>query len=60
MWDMHKADSYQRAGDAERRARDPRGPGAGGASSVWQRVLPLLLVLVLVGAGVTWLWSLVS
>jgi hypothetical protein len=57
---MHPADSYQQAGDAERRARDPHGPGAGGSSSAWQRVLPLLLVLVLMGAGIAWVWSLIA
>jgi hypothetical protein len=57
---MYEADSYQQAGNAELRARDPHGPGAGGSSSVWQRVLPLFLVLVLMAAGIVWVWSLIE
>jgi hypothetical protein len=57
---VHEADSFQQAGNAELRARDPHGPGAGGSSSVWHRVLPLLLVLVLMGAGIAWVWSLIA
>jgi hypothetical protein len=57
---MYEADSYQQAGNAERRARDPHGPGAGGTSSFWHRVLPLLLVLVLMGVVIAWVWSLIE
>ena len=57
MFEMHRADSYQQAGNAERRDRDRRHLGAQSTSSRRQRVITGIVVGLAAAIGLYFLMA---